>query len=232
MKILCPKCRVYADVVRSDEPKATRCGACFHDLEEADLVNGAQGTPRTRAYADVAAPSTLTVARDGKDGPLVVVRRWDWLMPLTILLGCIAGDVVLLFFAPLGNPAGRFAMTAAMTIGGLAYGAYALNRTVFTVTDETLSVRHGPLPWPGSVTLDARTLRQLYVRHTDESRSRGTANANRLIAIHADGSETVLDELPRHAAPMVLERLIEERLHLPCGVVHKEAEIVAKDVVN
>ncbi len=124
---------------------------------------------------------------------------------------------------------------------GLAYWAVCgfVNRTVIRA-GETLSIRHGPLPWPGNRRLPADQVRQLYVRRRSSyhyhrhHRRRGDVSYVdvdgpvvhtwfELRAVLADGSSlTLLPAIEDEEEALYLERAIESALGLENRPVRTE----------
>ena len=126
---------------------------------------------------------------------------------------------------------------------GLAYWAVCgfVNRTVICA-GGTLSIRHGPLPWPGNRRLPADQVRQLYVRrrtsyryrHRHHHHHRGRTTCVdvggpvvrtwfELRAVLADGSSlTLLPAIEDEEEALYLERAIESALGLENRPVRTE----------
>ena len=106
----------------------------------------------------------LMVVKRG-DGTLSL--RWRWFSARKLILGTS------LSLAPLGlpwlQPEFRSLNLLSVLVAGCAlWGLYwaatqLLNSTRLEVDRQTLSVRHGPVPWPGGIRLPVTDLEQLYV---------------------------------------------------------------------
>jgi hypothetical protein len=85
-----------------------------------------------------------------------------------------------------------------------------LNRTTISLERGTLSVRHGPLPWPGNLRIESASLDQLFCKEQVDSRGSRKYSLNALL--RNGGSVALLERLsdPDHA--LYLEQLLETRL--------------------
>ena len=123
----------------------------------------------------------LTVTE--KDNNILIVYRWfaPWSV-WSVVLG--TGVLSYAFFIDqtlsdytwrlLGHPQqGRWAwMGLAALWLAIQYVplAHLLNRTAIRIRDDRLTVRHGPLPWPGGRTLPWNNIKQVYVKKNRNTR--------------------------------------------------------------
>jgi hypothetical protein len=127
-------------------------------------------------------PEKMEVHRG--DGSIRIVRRWFQPMHIfTTAFAVIWNIFVFGFFsvAILGG-GGFFALFSLPFFGVGIFIAYfslagLLNRTVIDLSAETLSVVHTPIPWPGTPSIAAADIEQLYsverVHHHSSSSSSG-----------------------------------------------------------
>lgn len=199
-----------------DLPRALSCPACGAPLraEDADVARRALRCAFCGAWASApgGAPR-LAAPRPPVDRPrsirveptafgVRIVRRW--FSPVYLFLGffCLVWNGILAAFygIALGGGVPFFALVFPVihvAVGlGLAYVTLCgfLNRTVVEVgRGDVLSVRHGPLPWRGAVTLDATEVAQVYV--TEKRTQHKGGGASSLFAVNArtrDGRRVVL----------------------------------------
>lgn len=162
--ILCPSCGEAVDVEDLNlERLLARCHGCNKVFSWADQV------PPTSARPLVARPATIEV-REGT-GRLTLVRRWRrrallWPTAIGLAFGAGVGAMVLASardpHAP--APVAVVAVFTAVVACGL-YGIAAgwINRTWVDVSGGFLTVRHGPLPWPGQSRVEVAEVEQVYV---------------------------------------------------------------------
>jgi len=90
-----------------------------------------------------------------------------------------------------------------------------INRTVIEVTDEELTIRHGPLPWPGNQTLTVPDIRQIYC---DETISRGRNSTSTSYNVNAllveERTIKLLSSLPEKQMALFVEQQLEEWLKI------------------
>lgn len=98
---------------------------------------------------------------------------------------------------------------------GLAYVILALlfNRTTIYVNRDSLSVRHGPLPWKTPKPISVQDLQQLYVKQKISHGKNGSSASYTLEAMLKDGrSQTLISQNQDENTPIALERMIEVHL--------------------
>ena len=136
-------------------------------------------------------PSNIDVFRSTDS--ITISRRWfSNAYVFTLFFGIVWNAILIPFFGAFlsfGSMGGFGAIFilfllpfVAVGVGMIYYSiAGFLNRTTITVKDGTLSVTHAPVPWPGSTSIPAAEISQLFtqeVRHTHTSSSR-TSNSMR-----------------------------------------------------
>jgi hypothetical protein len=92
--------------------------------------------------------------------------------------------------------------------------AHLLNRTTIRLRHGILTVRHGPLPWPGNRTLPWSSVKQVYVKKRRfPQRNAWTHGSHQLWATRADGPDVCLaggftdNELPQFIRTKLTHRL-------------------------
>jgi hypothetical protein len=87
------------------------------------------------------------------------------------------------------------------------------NRTIITVGQGTLSIQHGPLPWPGSRVLQASEISQLYCEENTSRGRNGPQTSYRLSAVTSDNKKiNLLTGFDSPDSARFLERQVEEWL--------------------
>ncbi len=101
---------------------------------------------------------------------------------------------------------------------GIGYSAVAglLNRTTITIERDTLTVKHGPLPWLGNREIAKQDLQQLFCREKINHR-RGNASHSSTISyeVHAqlgDSEVKLVSNLTDARQALFIEQLIETTL--------------------
>ncbi|MDX1948808.1 MAG: hypothetical protein SFU86_25695 [Pirellulaceae bacterium] len=90
-----------------------------------------------------------------------------------------------------------------------------VNRTVIRVSQGELSVRHGPLPWPGNTRLPTADIQQLFCSESVRRNRRSTTASYEVQALLTSGEKkkllTGLDDLD-HA--LFIEQTLEQHLEI------------------
>lgn len=151
-------------------------------------------------------PRGITVSQGSSE--LVIVRQWfdrDYTVPATSR--AVLFNVFLVFFFYTSSstlfldpitggisPAIVIAFILLATGILLAYSVATdwLNRTVIVINRTVISVRHGPLPWPGNKVVSVAGIKQLHAVMSEWSRSvrRRRLYTFDLVAETADGQRT------------------------------------------
>ena len=220
MHLTCKSCRspIGADDVNLDNglAKCRACNAVFRFDDDPMLaVGGSQ--PRERMKA----PKSL--AQETAGGQLTFRHRWFSPKFLFMVFFCVfwdgflvvwytvafAGDAPLLFkLFPLIHVTVGVALTY-YTIAGF------VNTTTVTLDRGHLSVRHGPLPWPGKLDVDTGRFRQLYCEEKVSRGRNGVSYTYDLKAVMSDGERRkIVTGLDSPDVPLYLEQQLEEWLKI------------------
>lgn len=164
----------------------------------------------------VALPDGLTVTT----GPERLVISWSWWGLSALFLVVMAlfwnGFMVIWYTIAITSREwlmGLFGTLHAVVGIGLAYNAAAhvLNRTSVTLTPVGVSVRHGPLPWRGQISLPRDQLAQVFVRRDESIRNNRQVVQYSVVARRRDGGDTdLVSGVEDLGAARFLERRIEE----------------------
>ena len=246
--------RLPCDMLARMEVSCIACGAPI----PAEDVKLAPGITRCRTCATEpgGVPAQMRVITDQRQvagyrraagagrGDLVIQRRW--LSPRRLALtslACLVSGGFTLYLARLladrladigpDNPLelhdlGYFlypALAAFLTYGLLAA---IFNATLVGVRGGDVFVRHGPLPWPGNLTLSARAIVQLFCEARVIRFGNGERRIYQLTAVLRDGLRVPLaPDLSTLEQARFLELALEERLEIVPAAV--EGEITGFD---
>jgi hypothetical protein len=173
------------------------CAAC----KATDAVGDADDAPKPAAAAKesrperkpqekVPSPEGITMEDTGSE--LSFTRRWFSCVAIFLTFFCIFWDGFLIVWYAIALNQESVEVVALLfplihaAVGiGLTYFVVCsyVNRTVIRVTGNTLSVTHGPLPWPGGKELDAKDIKQLYCDSKVHRGKNGTSTTYQLHAI-------------------------------------------------
>lgn len=160
-----------------------------------------------------ALPSGVVVARDGKN--LVLTWRWKRLLGLALSAAALFWNVQIW---PL-ILAGTIPLVFAVTHGGaglfITYLALSklVNKTRVEISFGHLSVRHGPLPWPGTLDLAVDGLEQFHVVSRRVKTKNGSRTAYDVVVDQKDGPRvTVLKDVATSQHAYSIERVLEQHL--------------------
>ncbi len=192
---------------------------------------------KRRTVASVPRPASSTVSGDvapghtepayreraarSAPGTLTLRRRWFSAQTIFLLFFAILWDGFLVFWYATALESADALMLAFpllhVAAGGLVtYGALTglFNHSEITVGAETLSVRHGPLPWPGNVVVPTSELRQLFVRQRVSRGENGTSTTYALCADIGGVTKDLLRSLTSQDEARYLEQTIEAHLSI------------------
>lgn len=137
-----------------------------------------------------------------------LVIHWRWFAPtyLAMAVFCVAWDSFLLFWYSIAFRTHNapwimivFPVAHVAAGVGLTYATLCgfLNRTTMEITPDGLTIRHGPLPWPGNRQLAATQIRQPFcelgsARNGFNTNQNYAAPSYQLSAVLTDGSKVKL----------------------------------------
>jgi hypothetical protein len=226
MELACPRCRTMLGADDANlESGIGRCRDCNRVFSLYDQIRGqftdGQGALRPRPHV----PLPVKLSLDATPTTLTISWRWFHPAVLFLLFFVIAWDSFLVVWYgaafSLSGP-GVWLMTlfpiAHLAVGvGLTYFVVAsfLNRTTISVEGGVLSVRHGPLPWRGNLSLPSRAVEQLYVAETSAGSGEDKARRLELRARLRDNSEkALLKSLTDASQALYLEQELERFLRI------------------
>ena len=236
MKLSCPACG--AAVPASDvniQQAIAKCGRCNEVFRLDQTLAPAKQTAENRA--EVPLPKKFKVDDLGTE----LTISWSWFSPsiLFLLFFCVFWDgfLVVWYSAVLGlgfgglggnnGPQGWALVFMALfpilhvAVGvGLTYFVLAsfVNRTWVRVDRGELTIRHGPVPFPGNKTLLTADIKQFYCTETVNNRRNNCSVTYELNAVAADGGKvkllSALDEIEQAL-------YLEQRLESFLGIVNE-----------
>jgi hypothetical protein len=240
--IVCSVCHesIVADDVNLTTALA-RCRACHHVFDVRPQVRGEEGPvessrplmPQSMAihvrepaggageagYRGAYAPS----------GELVIERAWRSFQAAFLLAFAVIWDGMLLAMYAQNGLASGPGLFGLLHVGvgvGLTYFSLAgvLNTTVIRANPRTISIQHGPVPWPGVKEVSVPAIARLYCDSVTSS-GRGKTTTYRLNALLRDGRKlTLLSRLPERDQALFIEDRLEAHLEISKGPVVSELD--------
>jgi hypothetical protein len=171
---------------------------------------------------EVALPARFTI-EERADGGLAIHRRWFRPQFLFLLGFCVIwfGALSVFYAGILASGAPGFAALFPLLHVGIglwiAYFTLAglFNTSTITVHDETLSVRHGPLPWRGVPAVPAARITQLYCKQRIHHGKNGTTTTYEVwIARDEGGALKLVSGLDDPDQALFVEQRVEKALGL------------------
>jgi hypothetical protein len=211
----CRKCGGLFDVSVQLAPTAAQ-------PRQRELVAMPRGFRVTQGGAAVTAeaptPYRQIAAAETASAAFVITRRWlSWRWLLFALL-CVGWDVAIAVWY-------REAWaTGSLTVGpiihviagvGISYGAIAglLNRTTIAARNGLLTVRHGPVPWPGAMDVPTSELAQLFCTERLLKSRNNTSRTYAVVAALRSGEKKLLvRDLPNPEQALFIEQTLEREL--------------------
>jgi hypothetical protein len=221
MHLTCPDCgaAIPAEDVNIDRGigKCRACNAVI-DVEKALHNPADRGALLQRPPAPQ--PRSMTVEDIGTG--MRLTRRWFTWATLFLTVFCVGWDGFLVFWYSMALKPDAPWVMAVFPLIHLAVGvlltytvlAMYLNRTVLEISEGRLTVRHGPLPWPGNRALDVSEVEQLYCQEKVSRNRQGAASSTYTVSALLKGGRRVplLDSLPRRDDALFVEQLVEKYL--------------------
>ncbi|MEM6368150.1 MAG: hypothetical protein AAF851_07575 [Myxococcota bacterium] len=219
VRVICPACGATVPSEQLNVARAIAvCSACEEVFGFAEQVPGSAHLPdATRAPVDM--PANITA--NHLNGETVLTWRWFDARFFLLLFFCAFwnGFLVLWYsiaFSQEDPPLLMLLIPVIHIAVGLGVGWYTLcgflNRTTITAGWGKLKIRHGPLPWPGNVELDGRSVDQLWV--TEQLRRSRTTH-RRFFRLHlrtGRGEERRLLDFENERQALYVEQQIERAL--------------------
>jgi hypothetical protein len=189
------------------------------------------GRRRRRRRRDVPMPPRFAVER--RPGGVEIRRRWFRPSCWILLLFCLVWDgFLVVWYAGAFGSDGSFSWCFVLfpvlhVAAGICVTWFTLaslcNTTVLRVDRGTLTIRHGPIWWPGDGTYAQQDLTQLFAKRHLRSSQRGSSATYSLWAVLADGTtRKLLGILPEPEHVLWLEQQLERALGIEDEAVDGE----------
>ncbi|MFT4512967.1 MAG: hypothetical protein ACI89X_004784 [Planctomycetota bacterium] len=222
MHVDCRNCgkAVSAEDINIDKLVA-KCGSC-HAVFGFDIEGGKS---ETRARTNIAIPKSVTVENQG--GELVITYRWRNIILVIFLMffALVLNGATWMFL--LGSMDGPGFITGFLAIfvlvgAGVIYLTLAiiLNSTEIRASSRQLTVKSGPLPFPGSVDVRSEDIDQVWVE--EKITSNRSNNGHNSTSVHypvfmrmKDGTKKML---MRYSRDSDLSLFIEQEIETHLGI--------------
>ena len=218
MHLSCPACNspIAANDVDLGSGLA-KCRACqnvFRFTDDPELAGKSRlPTPRPDGIVRSEGAGELAFVRRWFSGKIVLMTFfalfWDGFLAVWYFLAFHAPNAPLVMkLFPLVHVAVGVFITYAVITG-------YVNSTWISVGPGHLSVRHGPLPWPGNFDLSAGVLTQLFCEQQTNRGRYSNYFTYDLVAVLADGTrKKVIRGLDKPDVPRYLEEQMEKYLRI------------------
>jgi hypothetical protein len=224
MQLSCPECGagILADDVNLENLVA-KCASCHEVFGFDDRIE----RPEPASKPTVSMPRGINV-REGAGG-LIITRRWFTWAVTFLLVFCVFWDGFLVVWYGIAFSQNAPLIMIIFPVLHVAVGvgvtwftlACLINRTVIRAGYDRLTVRHGPVPWPGRRTLRAHDLSQLYCEQRERRDRDGDVRRRyHLNAITLEGDRIKLlavDDLDQ-------ARFIEQQIERFLGIEDRPVE--------
>jgi hypothetical protein len=239
----CRKCG--ADVPSANvniQMAIAKCDACnavfsFRDELAPELFDGAEAQTELRrpSSGNVPLPKNLNVENTGAE--LRFKKRFFTPAVFFLTFFALFWDGFMIVWFAIAFSTREYMMAAFGSLHGLiglgiSYNVLAmyLNSRHIAVNREHLIAWSGPLPWPGSRTLDSNTVSQIWCRRGRSSRRSSSINSVSMggsfevWALMRDGAEQrLMAGLDKPEQALYIEQEIERYLHISDRPVHAKA---------
>ena len=228
MQLACEVCHAPLDPddVRMDLAVA-RCQSCnaLYDLSGRKGRGRSSQAPEKPRRVRAQAPLPSHFKIEESDGVTRIRWRWFNFVHVLMLVFCICWDGALVMGFNSGLRVSSFILIH-VTVGVLlTYCTLAgwVNQTAVEVSRNRLTVRHGPLPWPGNRDVPGRQLTQLYGEEIVKTNKGSKSYSYDLMALDREGRKIkLLKGLLEKEQVLYLEQTLERRLGIEDAPVDGE----------
>lgn len=197
--------------------RCAHCGTLFSLKGAQQPVSVQQAVSQARRPL-VEMPKGITV-QDTEMG-LAITYRWFNLTTIGLIVFAVFWNGFMLFWHTMALMTSAYMMSLfglLHTAVGIFVGYIALagifNTTTITADRETLSIRHGPLPWPGNRQVPVHTLTQIYCQENISHTRNGTQYSYELAAILQDaGRQKLVGKFNTPLQALYIEQELERYL--------------------
>ncbi len=228
--VTCPSCgaRIAAEDMNLSA-MAARCRACHAFVDLRAVLPAAQSAAPAAEPLPVPLPPQFQVHERGRD--LTIIHRWfTWAYPVLGVF-CVFWMGFLAFWYAIALQPGTPLMMKLLPLVHVAVGvglcyvtvAGFLNRTVISIDRDHVTVRHGPLPWPGNVDVPGTALEQLFCTGKTVRQQRRMQTIYHVDAVLKDGRQLGLVRgLGAREQALFIEQAIERHLGIADRRVRSE----------
>jgi hypothetical protein len=241
--VACPSCRTRLRAEdMSLETMTGKCQLCHALVDLRSVMPGTatvpamaiahppMDTPAPAGGESMPVPLPARMVVDARGSDLTIVMRWFSWTYIFMAFFCVVWDGFLVFWYGMALASQNLVMMLFpllhVAVGvGLTYFTVAgfFNRTTFRVERGYLSVRHGPLPWPGNLEVPTSSLEQLFCTEKVSHGRNGTTVRYGVEAVLKDGRHLKLAPgLEDREQAMFLEQTIEKHLGIQDRRVRSE----------
>jgi len=216
MKITCTSCRREIPARDIDiKTRVAKCDACNNIFDCSGQLPASGGTI---SRENIGIPKSIEI--NYIENGMQIVRRWFSPVVIFLTLFCCFWDGFMIVWFTIAIRQGELGMAAFGTIHGLVgvgltYFVIAgyINKTYITISYDTLSIVHKPLPAPGSKTVKRSDLKQLYSKEKVHHNRNGTSYSYEVQAItHSGETLKILSGLSASEQALFIEQEIEKYL--------------------
>ena len=197
--------------------KCVNCNSVFsfEDKSRVRIQNTAFDTKRAMV------PMPKGINLNEKNGQLEIEVSWFRLSNIFLTFFTMLWDSFMFgwFYSAISN--GEFLMVLFGSLHG-AVGVYLtyrvlsgyVNKTLITVSRQSLSVKIGPLPWPGNISIPSSEMAQLYSKRVI-TQGKNSTTSYEVHGIRKNGTHLALvKSLERSEEAFYLEQKIEDFLQI------------------
>ncbi len=153
---------------------------------------------------------------------MTIRRRWFGAAAIFLIFFAILWNGFMIVWHTISLSSGAWFMSVFGLIHtgvGVFVGYTALamifNTTIIRIGRGALSVRHGPLPWPGNLTLDTQDIEQLYCKEKVSNNKNGTSYTYEVhMMTHRSGRKKLVSGLQDADQALFIEQQIENHLEI------------------
>jgi hypothetical protein len=154
---------------------------------------------------------------------LTIVHRWFSPKYIGLVVFCVFWDGFLVFWYSMAFTTGAPLVMVLFPLIHLAVGVFLtyataagfVNRTRIQVEPDSLTIRHGPMPWPGNRTISSIDIEQLFTKEKVSHGKHGTTITYELhAAVREGGKVKLVSGLDDPDQVLYMEQEIEARLKI------------------
>lgn len=222
MPLRCPQCgaSVAADDVNLQSGFA-KCRYCNSIFSFVDQLPRSPQSPAPFHKRQVDMPKGFRVDYPGSD--MVIVRRWFSAKYLALLPFCLFWDGFLVFWYVMAFAAHGPLIMKVFPVLHVGVGVFLtymmlagfVNSTWIAAGPAELSVRHGPLPWPGRLVVPRTDIDQLFSEQKVMNGKNGVSYSYKVSLLKPGGERlSLVQDLETPEQALFIEEKVESFLGL------------------